>query len=67
MNLLLKIIASLLIGMFFAFLFVGVNKIVMKNYKEEHQVWWTPKRYRIMFIIITVVIAVLRVVIYIID
>lgn len=52
-----EVLLSLLIGSVFGGLMVFVNKIKMRYYKEEYQDWWTPKRYVIFFLGITIVVS----------
>jgi TRAP-type C4-dicarboxylate transport system permease small subunit len=62
-----EVVTSLLVGLFFGFLFVWANKKAMVNYKKEYEEWWTPRRYRIFFVIVTIVITFLRILVYIIT
>ena len=51
-----EVIKAIMIGVVFGALFVWTNKRVMTNYKREYEEWWTPRRYKILFFAVTLII-----------
>ncbi|MBN2605280.1 MAG: hypothetical protein JXR62_05565 [Bacilli bacterium] len=57
MSTFLEIIISLLIGVFVGGLMVVANKISMTRFKDQYSEFWTPAKYWVLFISISLIVA----------